>query len=77
MRDVPTVDETITGSPAPGGRAETPPPDVRRPSTWLPRCSCCGHWIAPPGGAGFGDGKTWCEPCAVRVDLERGEGRPR
>jgi len=77
MRDVTTVDETITRSSVPGGPPEAPPPDARRPSTWLPRCSGCGRWISAPGGAGFGDGQTWCEPCAVRVDRERGEGRSR
>jgi hypothetical protein len=77
MRDVTTVGEAVTDSADSGIAPGTPPPDARRPSTWLPRCSGCGWWISPPGGAGFGDGKTWCEPCAVRLDLERGEGRPR
>jgi hypothetical protein len=53
----------------------TPTYDARRPPTWPPRCSRCGRWIKPPGGAAFGNGKTWCEPCAVDVDLARGEGR--
>ncbi len=53
----------------------TRPYDARKPSTWLPRCSRCGRWIAQPGGAAFGDGQTWCEGCAVEIDLARGEGR--
>lgn len=68
-------DATIVDAPAAG--SEDRHDDRRRSSTWLPRCSRCGRWIAPPGGAGFGDGRTWCERCAVQLDLERGDGRPR
>jgi len=42
-----------------------------------PRCTRCGRWIGSPGGAGFGDGQTFCDPCAVRLDFERGDGRTR
>jgi len=51
---------------------------VRRDS-WrrLPRCTRCGRWIGSPGGAGFGDGKSFCDPCAVRLDFERGDGSAR
>ena len=51
--------------------------DARRVSNRRPRCSRCGRWIGSPGGAGFGDGKTFCDRCAVRLDFERGEGRLR
>ncbi len=51
--------------------------DARRPATWLPRCSRCARWIGPPGGSGFGDGKTLCSPCTDRIDLARGDGRPQ
>lgn len=51
--------------------------DARRSSDWLPRCSRCGRWIKPPGGAAFGNGQTWCEDCAVEIDLARGGGRTR
>lgn len=54
-------------------RAPVPRDSWRR----LPRCSRCGRWIGSPGGAGFGDGKTYCEACAVRLDFERGDGRTR
>ena len=51
--------------------------DAQRSVKWRPRCSGCGRWIALPGGAGFGNGKTWCERCAVRLDFDRGDGRAR
>jgi hypothetical protein len=49
--------------------------DARRRSNQRPRCSRCGQFDSGPGGAGFGDGKTFCEACAVRLDFERGDGR--
>lgn len=45
---------------------------ARRPAAhrhawrWLPRCTRCGRWIAPPGGEGFGGGEVWCGPCVLR-----------
>lgn len=39
-----------------------------------PRCTRCGRWLNGPGGAGFGNGHTFCDPCALRLDFERGEG---
>jgi len=42
-----------------------------------PRCARCGRWVSSPGGAGFGDGQTFCDRCAVRLDFERGDGRTR
>jgi hypothetical protein len=33
---------------------------------WLPRCTRCGRWIAPPGGEGFGGGEVWCGSCVLR-----------
>ena len=51
--------------------------DARRLSNRRPRCTRCGRWVGSPGGAGFGDGKTFCDPCAVRLDFERGVGGPR
>jgi hypothetical protein len=39
-----------------------------------PRCTKCGRFDTGPGGAGFGDGHWYCDDCAVRLDLERGDG---
>lgn len=39
---------------------------MRHPSRWLPRCTRCGQWIAPPGGEGYGRGEIWCGPCVLR-----------
>jgi len=52
-------------------------PALRESWRGQPRCTRCGRWIGSPGGAGFGDGKTYCEACAVRLDFERGDGRLR
>ena len=51
--------------------------DARRRSNRRPRCSRCGRFDSGPGGAGFGDGHWYCETCAVRLDLGRGDGSAR
>ncbi len=49
--------------------------DARRRSNQRARCSRCGQFESGPGGAGFGDGKTFCDRCAVQLDFQRGDGR--
>lgn len=49
----------------------------RRRANARPRCSKCGRFDTGPGGSGFGDGESWCEICALRADLERGDGSAR
>lgn len=77
MKDRPMVACAAEDDPSRGSPAEVSGDAKRGVASWLPRCSGCGRWIAPPGGAAFGEGRTWCEPCAVRIDLSRGEGRTR
>jgi hypothetical protein len=60
-----------------GPDAEARRRDARRRSNERPHCSRCGRFDSGPGGAGFGDGKTFCEACALRLDFERGDGRTR
>ena len=57
--------------------AEARRKDARRRSNQRPRCSRCGRFDSGPGGAGFGDGDWYCEACALRADLERGDGSAR
>jgi len=67
-----TADHAVTDAviepPTPAGSdpADRPWQWNSHPSRWLPRCSRCGRWIAPPGGEGFGDGETWCAACVFR-----------
>ena len=64
-----------------GGRAAPDPVaggrEARRRSKWRPRCSKCGRFERGSGGSGFGDGEWYCETCALRADLARGDGSTR
>lgn len=51
--------------------------EARRCANARPRCTKCGRFDTGPGGAGFGDGHWYCDDCAVRLDLERGDGSAR
>ena len=51
--------------------------DARRRANARPRCTKCGRFDTGPGGSGFGGGEWWCEACALRADLERGDGSAR
>ena len=42
-----------------------------------PHCTKCGRFDTRPGGAGFGNGRSYCDDCAVRLDFERGDGSAR
>jgi len=74
-------------APATAGQAARDEPDAANavfrapalPASWRgqPRCTRCGRWVSSPGGAGFGDGKTFCDPCALHLDFERGDGSAR
>ncbi len=73
-----------TGVCAPAADDDNETPDdatrrreTRRHANARPRCSKCGRFDMGPGGAGFGDGEWYCETCAVRLDLERGDGSAR
>lgn len=51
--------------------------NARRRSNQRPRCSKCGRFERGSGGSGFGDGAWYCEACALRADLARGDGSAR
>jgi len=51
--------------------------EARRHANARPRCSTCGRFDRGPGGAGFGNGRSYCDDCAVRLDFERGDGSAR
>lgn len=51
--------------------------EARRRANARPHCTKCGRFDTGPGGSGFGDGEWYCDPCAVRLDFERGDGSAR
>ncbi len=60
-----------------GADAEARRRGAHRRSNQRLRCTECGQFISGPGGAGFGDGRSYCDDCAVRLDFERGDGSAR
>lgn len=42
---------------------------------WRPRCAGCGHFLGHGDDAARNGRLTWCEPCAIELDFQRGDGK--